>query len=257
MTVGGPPDESSVELPDGALSGMDPVEPVEAVEAAGPAPARSSSEHDPRAGAPAPVASATSAGAIAARGEVPDHPWRIADPGQRLLARIVDTLVVGVPVVLAVRATASHGMADVIVAPLLAVALLVYEAVQLALWGGRTLGKRLAAVTVVLEGAGGAGGAGDAAPEGRPPGLVWWRAILRSAVYALPIAARPVPLLSVMAGIWLVVNAAACLERPRRQAGHDRLVGTVVMTRRAPEGAQGAQGAEREGADSRGSEEDH
>ncbi|MFI0411861.1 RDD family protein [Actinomadura sp. 3N508] len=69
----------------------------------------------------------------------------LAEPGQRLLARIVDTLIVGVPVMLVVRAVVSGPSVDVVAPPALAACMLLYEAIQLALWG-RTLGKRVAGI---------------------------------------------------------------------------------------------------------------
>lgn len=143
-----------------------------------------------------------------------------AEPGPRLVARLIDMLVVGLPVVAVVRAV---GAPPELTLPFaLAGLLLAYEAVQLALWG-RTLGKRLTGLTVVPE-----------TPSGSlrvAPG----RAVLRAATYALPIAARPVPVLDVLAGLFWVGNAALTLETPRRQALHDRLAGTrVVATGRSP-----------------------
>jgi uncharacterized RDD family membrane protein YckC len=141
-----------------------------------------------------------------------------ADPGQRLLARIVDTLIVGLPVVLLARATLPQATAEIVASVGLAGLLLLYESVQLARWG-RTLGKRLAGVAVVPAG-----------PEGPEDGrLGVRRAVLRSAVYALPIAARPVPVLGVLAGLFWVANAALLFERPRRQALHDRVARTFVV----------------------------
>jgi uncharacterized RDD family membrane protein YckC len=86
----------------------------------------------------------------------------LAEPGQRLLARVVDTLVVGVPVIVVVRELVSGRMLDVIAPPAVAGCMLLYEAVQLALWG-RTLGKRFAGIEVVA--ALPALQAGGAAPE--------------------------------------------------------------------------------------------
>lgn len=138
-----------------------------------------------------------------------------AEPGQRLLARVVDTLVVGLPVVLVARSALPRVTADAVAAVAIAGLLLLYETVQLALWG-RTLGKRVAGIEVAL-----------AEAVGGPLGLP--RAFLRSAVYALPLAARPVPVLGVVAGIFWVANAGALFEGTRRQALHDRLCGTVVV----------------------------
>ncbi|RKS70768.1 RDD family protein [Actinomadura pelletieri DSM 43383] len=227
----------------------------------------------------------------------------LAEPGQRLLARIVDTLVVGVPVIIVVREFVSGPTVDVVAPPALAGCLFLYEAVQLAIWG-RTLGKRFAGIEVVAvpdvlpvpdaaqaqaqarsgETAGPtppSGGSGDetdseaitatsepATPLGEPGGfggvmdaemtaeaipeadvrpedtrdaetdsvrashrLGVVRAVARAAVYSLPIAARPIPVAGVLASIFWVVNAGALYEGPLRQAGHDRLTGTVVVKR--------------------------
>ncbi|RFU43102.1 RDD family protein [Actinomadura logoneensis] len=137
----------------------------------------------------------------------------LAEPGQRLLARVADTLVVGLPVVLILREVLPHETADRWSPTLVASVLLVYDAVQVALWG-RTLGKRLAGVRVVTE-------------DGSRPDAV--RAGLRAAVYAVPIALRPVPVLGLLAGFFWVVNAALALRGPERRAVHDRLAGTGVV----------------------------
>lgn len=196
----------------------------------------------------------------------------LAEPGQRLLARVVDTLVVGVPVIVVVRELVSGHMVDVVAPPVVAGCMLVYEAVQLALWG-RTLGKRFAGIEVVTAlpaveaGEADAGEAKDAAmdglggipvavpgfvpatvpPEaesasegaasegallgeaaaGARPGVL--HCVLRAAVYSLPIAVRPVPVLGVLASVFWVVNAGALFEGTRRQAAHDRLAGTLVV----------------------------
>ncbi|GAA1794640.1 RDD family protein [Actinomadura chokoriensis] len=213
----------------------------------------------------------------------------LAEPGQRLLARVVDTLVVGVPVIVVVRELVSGHMVDVVAPPAVAGCMLLYEAVQLALWG-RTLGKRFAGIEVVTalpaaeagkadaeeaSGApmGGLGGipvsvpgfvpvtappeaetaSGGAAPhggasEGAVPGEVEageveageveagghpgvLQCVLRAAVYSLPIAVRPIPVLGVLASVFWVVNAGVLFEGTRRQAVHDRLAGTLVVKR--------------------------
>ncbi|WP_067481127.1 RDD family protein [Actinomadura hibisca] len=170
----------------------------------------------------------------------------LAEPGQRLVARIVDTLVVGLPVVMALRAAVPDATVEAALAPpLVAAALLLYETVQLALWG-RTLGKRFAGIEVVRA-APRKGPAGPGEPEGPPtpdparrPGFV--RSLARTAVYTLPIAVRPVPVVSLVAAVFWVVNAGAILEglrakgepaRGRRQAVHDRLADTLVIKRPA------------------------
>ncbi|WP_239067264.1 RDD family protein [Actinomadura bangladeshensis] len=203
----------------------------------------------------------------------------LAEPGQRLLARVVDTLVVGVPVIVVVRELVSGHMVDVVAPPAVAGCMLLYEAVQLALWG-RTLGKRFAGIEVVtalpaaeagkadaeeasgapVGGLGGipvsvpgfvpvtappeaesaSGGAASlgSASEGAVPGEVEAGAhpgvlhcVLRAAVYSLPIAVRPIPVLGVLASVFWVVNAGVLFEGTRRQAVHDRLAGTLVVKR--------------------------
>lgn len=147
----------------------------------------------------------------------------LAEPGQRLLARIVDTLIVGVPVGLV------RSEADAVTVLWLAALLFLYESVQLAFWG-RTLGKRFAGIAVVPAGSAEAADAVETAEAGAGvPGLGVFRAMVRTAVYALPIAARPVTVLGVVAGLFWVVNAAALFEGTRRQALHDRLAGTLVI----------------------------
>ncbi|WP_329084885.1 RDD family protein [Actinomadura citrea] len=199
----------------------------------------------------------------------------LAEPGQRLLARVVDTLVVGVPVVLVVRELVSGHTADVMAPSAVAGCMLLYEAIQLALWG-RTLGKRVAGIEVVAataqeapeaapRGAGGAdenAGLGDvsalpvsvpgfvpvAAPgpeeTAAPPGAEAvgastrpdvLRCVLRAAVYSVPIGLRPIPVLGLLASIFWVANAGAVFEGVRRQAVHDRLAGTLVVKRPRPE----------------------
>jgi uncharacterized RDD family membrane protein YckC len=139
-----------------------------------------------------------------------------AEPAQRLVARIVDTLVVALPVVLVARATLPLVTAEVVASIGLAALLVVYDSVQHARWG-QTLGKRLTGIRVVPE----------SGEDSRPSPS---QALLRGAVYALPIAARSVPFFGVVAGIFWVANVGLLLERPRRQALHDRLAGTTVVS---------------------------
>jgi uncharacterized RDD family membrane protein YckC len=139
-----------------------------------------------------------------------------AEPAQRLVARIIDTALVALPVVLITQATLPRVSAEIVASIGLAFALVVYDAVQHARWG-RTLGKRLTGIRVV-----------PASGEGSRPSPS--QSLLRGAVYALPIAARAVPVLSVLAGIFWVANVGLLLEQPRRQALHDRLAGTVVVS---------------------------
>ncbi|GGU91825.1 hypothetical protein GCM10010182_03610 [Actinomadura cremea] len=173
----------------------------------------------------------------------------LADPGQRLLARIVDTLIVGLPVILVVRETVSGAALNLIAPPAIAGCLLVYEAVQLALWG-RTPGKRYAGIEVVRAehvraeavldrhdedappDVPGDGGERPApAPATDPARLGALRGALRAATYAVPIVARPVPVAGLLAGVFWVANAGLLYEGRSRQALHDRLAGTVVVKR--------------------------
>jgi uncharacterized RDD family membrane protein YckC len=144
----------------------------------------------------------------------------IAEPSQRLVARIVDTLIVGVPVATAATELFPHPAAQTVAAPIgFAVAFFVYEALQLALWG-RTIGKRLTGIAVVaLDGA-----------LPRPS-----QALVRAAVYALPPAARPIPVLNVLLAIGWLAGAGLLFEGTRRQALHDRLAGTLVVDTRVQE----------------------
>jgi uncharacterized RDD family membrane protein YckC len=160
----------------------------------------------------------------------------LAEPGQRLVARLIDTLIVGVPVALIAPLLLAQDpdsrSTETAIAIGVAALYLPYDAVQIALWG-RTVGKRLTGISVIS--------AVGPAPIGVP------RAVLRATVFALPIAASRLPVLGVLAGIFWVVNAGIVLvpnrsigtsgtsgdsgsqlEAPRR-AVHDRLVNTVVV----------------------------
>jgi uncharacterized RDD family membrane protein YckC len=140
----------------------------------------------------------------------------VAEPAQRLVARIVDTALVALPVVLVTRATLPRVTAEIVASIGLAFLLVVYDSVQHACWG-QTLGKRLTGIRVL-----------PVSGEGPRPSPS--QALMRGAVYALPIAARSVPVLSVLAGAFWVANVGLLLERPRRQALHDRLAGTMVVS---------------------------
>jgi uncharacterized RDD family membrane protein YckC len=152
----------------------------------------------------------------------------VAEPGPRLLARIVDTLLVGLPVVAVAYTTLPRSAAEVAVPVGVAALFLLYESLQLAVWG-RTLGKRVAGIAVVpdIPVVPGVSADGDVVPEDGRPGL--GRALVRAAVYAIPMALRPVPVLGVIAGVFWVANVALIFERPTRQALHDRLARTRVV----------------------------
>ena len=160
----------------------------------------------------------------------------LAEPGQRLVARLIDTLIVGPPVALVARALlpeSAYGVrpAETATAIGVAVVYLLYDTVQHALWG-RTIGKRLTGIRVVpavpLGAQNDQGGRGGGLDGGRARvGLP--RALLRAALFALPIAARPVPVLSFVAGVFWVANAAWVLDGGSRLALHDRVAATTVV----------------------------
>jgi uncharacterized RDD family membrane protein YckC len=170
----------------------------------------------------------------------------LAEPGQRLVARLIDTLIVGPPVALVARSLlpeSAYGVrpAETATAIGVAVVYLLYDTIQHALWG-RTIGKRLTGIRVVhvvpygaesgQRGHGGGPGGqakGSQYPEGVRARLGLPRALLRAALFALPIAARPVPVLSVVAGLFWVANAAWVLEGGNRLALHDRVAATTVI----------------------------
>jgi uncharacterized RDD family membrane protein YckC len=161
----------------------------------------------------------------------------LAEPGQRLLARIVDTLIVGLPVLLVIREFLPSAHVEIVAPPAVAGLLLIYEWVQLTLWG-RTLGKRFAGIQVVRQTVSVVDGETTLGTDPRPPGLV--RSLLRTAIYTVPIAARPVPVFGLIAGLVWVGNAALMFEGSWRQALHDRLSGTVVVKHGAAVVEQGA-----------------
>ena len=141
----------------------------------------------------------------------------LAEPSQRLVARLVDMLIVGVPVATAATEIFPRETAQTVVAPLaFAGVFLVYEALQLAVWG-RTVGKRLTGLRVV------------SADGSR---LRVAQAAVRSVIYAVPPAARPVPVLNVLAGIFWLAEIGLLFEGAHRQALHDRAAGTLVVDTR-------------------------
>ena len=141
----------------------------------------------------------------------------LAEPSQRLVARLVDTLIVGVPLATVAAEIFPRETAQRVVAPIaFAGVFLVYEALQLTLWGC-TVGKRLTGLHVVsVDGS-----------RLRPS-----QAIVRSLIYALPPAARPVPVLNVLAGIFWIAEIGLLFEGAHRQALHDRAAGTLVVDTR-------------------------
>ena len=139
----------------------------------------------------------------------------IAEPAQRLVARIIDILLVGIPVASAAEGLFPHRTAQTVVAPLaFAVIFLAYDAVQLAVWG-RTVGKRLTGIRVA------------SVTDGGRPGAI--QSLVRAAIFALPSAARPVPVLNALAGLFWLGEIGLLFEGAYRQALHDRAAGTVVV----------------------------
>lgn len=138
-----------------------------------------------------------------------------AEPAQRLAARIIDILIVGIPVATAAEGLFPHRTAQTLVAPLaFAAVFLAYDAVQLAVWG-RTVGKRLTGIRVA------------SVTDGGRPGVL--QSLVRAAIFALPSAARPVPVLNAVAGLFWVGEVGLLFEGEYRQALHDRAAGTVVV----------------------------
>ena len=138
----------------------------------------------------------------------------IAEPSQRLVARIIDTLIVGVPVATIATELFPRQTAQAVVAPIaFAVIFFLYEVVQLAVWG-RTAGKRLTGLQVISV-------------TGERPTAV--QALIRAAIYALPPAARPVPILNILAAIFWLAENGLQFEGAYRQALHDRAAGTLVI----------------------------
>ncbi|MCO5968122.1 RDD family protein [Actinoallomurus soli] len=143
----------------------------------------------------------------------------VAEPSQRLVARIIDILIVGVPIGLGATELFPRETAQRVVAPLaFAVAFFLYEAVQVAIWG-RTVGKRLTGLRVISV-------------TGERPTVV--QALVRTAIYTLPPAARPVPVLNILAGIFWLAENGLLFEGSYRQALHDRAAGTLVLDVRSP-----------------------
>jgi uncharacterized RDD family membrane protein YckC len=142
----------------------------------------------------------------------------LAEPSQRLVARLVDTLIVGVPLVTVAAELFSRETVQTVVAPVAFAAIFfVYEVVQVVLWG-QTVGKRLTGVRVVSA-------------DGHRLRLS--QVLVRSAISALPPAARPVPVLNVLAGVFWLAEIGFLFEGVHRQALHDRAAGTLVVDARS------------------------
>ncbi|GAA0334730.1 RDD family protein [Actinoallomurus spadix] len=138
----------------------------------------------------------------------------VAEPSQRLVARIIDTLIVGVPVATGATELFPRQTAQHVAAPIaFAVAFFLYEAVQVAIWGC-TVGKRLTGLRVISA-------------TGERPTVA--QVLVRAAIYALPPAARPVPVLNILAAIFWLAENGLMFEGSYRQALHDRAAGTLVI----------------------------
>jgi uncharacterized RDD family membrane protein YckC len=140
----------------------------------------------------------------------------LASLGRRLIARVVDALVVGIPVTLVLwpmtggwdydgRGGGGFGQQTVVL-----LVYFVYEGLMLSA-RGQTLGKMLMRIRVAMLDNG-------STPRGAP---AW----IRSAVYSLP------QLLPCLGFLFWLVNALFCTwDKPYRQCLHDKAARTVVVS---------------------------
>lgn len=141
----------------------------------------------------------------------------LASLGRRLLARIIDALIIGVPVsVVLWLAMGDYDMRDTGYStgqPLLyALVYVVYEGLMLTN-SGQTVGKRLTQVRVAMLENG-------AVPRGQPG---WFRA----GTYALPL------MVPCCGSLFWLVNVLMCTwDKPYRQCLHDKAAKTVVVDAR-------------------------
>ncbi|MEV2277116.1 RDD family protein [Nocardiopsis sp. NPDC049922] len=160
--------------------------------------------------------------------------YPLASWGARALARVIDLVVVALPVLLLalLLALVFLGARDLFGGSggvrrygyFLAVTFFVlytgYEAFALARWR-QTLGKRMAGVRVAPVGGAGRLGAVPAAAL-----------TVRAAIFGLPVllAALPgVPAWPVFVFVALFTGGMAAWDRPNRQGIHDKIAGTVVL----------------------------
>ncbi|WP_049571522.1 RDD family protein [Streptomyces sp. SBT349] len=140
----------------------------------------------------------------------------LAPLGRRLAARIVDALIIGVPLtlllwpVMGAYEVNDDGGASYVQQAIVLIVYFVYEGLMLSA-RGQTLGKMLLRIRVaVLE--------NGSVPRGNP---AWARA----AVYSLP------QLLPCVGFLFWLVNVLFCTwDRPYRQCLHDKAAGTVVVS---------------------------
>ncbi|WP_016908461.1 RDD family protein [Streptomyces xiaopingdaonensis] len=144
----------------------------------------------------------------------------LANRGKRLLARIIDAFVVGIPVgiVMSLAVGFDRGGNDVSAAQngqgywqqgVYLLVYLVYEGLMLS-HGGQTVGKKLMRIRVAMLSNG-------AVPHGTP---AWFRA----GIYSLPVV---VPCLGFL--FWLLNVLFCTWDRPYHQCLHDKGARTVVV----------------------------
>ncbi|WFB09253.1 RDD family protein [Streptomyces sp. LX-29] len=146
----------------------------------------------------------------------------LATTGQRFLARLIDTVVLGVVWTLMLSATGAleytlenpgeYDLPKVLVSVVLTFTLyFAYEGAMLAR-SGQTLGKKALRVRVAML------------ADGNIPGRHGWT---RAAVYALPGILYP---LLVGTVFWVVNSVWQLRDRPYRQCLHDKAAKTVVVS---------------------------
>ncbi|MDT0307839.1 RDD family protein [Streptomyces sp. DSM 44917] len=141
----------------------------------------------------------------------------LAPLGRRLLARIIDALLIGIPVTLLLWPLAGGydfddrgGGGSYTHQAVVLLVYFVYEALMLSA-RGQTVGKMAMRIRVAMLENG-------AVPQGNP---AWYRA----AVYSLP---QLVPCLGFV--FWLVNVLSCTWDKPYRQCVHDKAARTVVVT---------------------------
>ncbi|MGA4839872.1 RDD family protein [Streptomyces sp. G45] len=174
----------------------------------------SSADGTPVAGPGLPPYPQPSGGWYAAPGPYPAWP-RLAERGARLGARLLDLVfwlvgyfAVGIPGTMWIDES-DWGLAQVVLGLWLAGSFVLYFPLSLSRFGS-TLGKRVCGVRVVR------------AATGAPVGFL--RAAGREFFWAF---AAIVPVLSLLDPLW------CCWDKPSRQCLHDKVAGTVVVTREA------------------------
>lgn len=137
---------------------------------------------------------------------------RLADPFSRLLARIIDFLVVApLSIIVAVLAGVKHGPNVIIGVLIMFGAILGYEWFFLA-WGGQTIGKKIMGIRVIPL----AGGI-------RTP-LSGGQASRRTAAYFL------IPFVPFFGAIYAMLDQLWLLwDQPWRQCLHDKIANTIVV----------------------------